>query len=354
MAIATDIMELKCGPLSDNGATPWFVELQVGSSQQKLKFAIDTGTTHSWITSIGCTTDACLNHQRFDFRHSTTFKHVNNPYERSEISFGPWGTLQVSMGADTISFNTPKENEYIFESYQLYIGWDYTGQQFLDLIWDGAIGVPTTIQPKNNDSSELISLLLDLKPWNNKNSALRFNYDKKRLQILDMAIKEAPGKMFTAPLIDSEVLPGAWVINLKSVEVGGQPVIQGKTFCLDTGSSRFKGDPEIINQLIHAVTRGGHLPTYLAQKDPNFAIYPTLKLIFHGESFLVKPQHYFEKLSEDYYKLAFHPMKGLKDMLLAGSTFLESYSPIFFFDENKVGQGIGLLRDDHKKRVHRN
>jgi len=108
-----NVMRLQRGPLTDNGATPWYTVLRLGSERQELKFAIDTGTTHSWVTSIQCTTQACLNHRRFDFRSSTSFKQLTSPYSPDEISFGPWGTMQVTLGSDRVEFTMPKtENIY--------------------------------------------------------------------------------------------------------------------------------------------------------------------------------------------------------------------------------------------------
>jgi len=103
-----NVMRLQRGPLTDNGATPWYTVLRLGSERQELKFAIDTGTTHSWVTSIQCTTQACLNHRRFDFRSSTSFKQLTSPYSPDEISFGPWGTMQVTLGSDRVEFTMPK------------------------------------------------------------------------------------------------------------------------------------------------------------------------------------------------------------------------------------------------------
>jgi hypothetical protein len=40
-------VELKQGTLTDNGATPWYAEIGIGTPPHKLRFMIDTGTTHT-------------------------------------------------------------------------------------------------------------------------------------------------------------------------------------------------------------------------------------------------------------------------------------------------------------------
>lgn len=343
-----DVMRLKRGPLTDNGATPWYTVLRLGSQLQKLKFAIDTGTSHSWVTSIQCTSDACLTHQRFDFRGSTSFEQMTDPYRPGQISFGPWGTMQVTLGKDRVAFTDPKTgvireiDDIPHYSLSLYISQYYDGQQFRDLTWEGAIGVPTC-KPDHIDSSELFTILMssDVFPFDQR--ALCFNYTDQVLQFIDIGMDSGGDDLVTAPVVNSKVLPGAWVVDLGPVAVDGVNVHKKVSFCLDTGSSRFKGDPLIIEPIVKAITRNGLLPTYVAKKDPDFSAYPDLVLTLQGVSIGVKPEQYFEKLSKNYYKLAFHDMAGLDGMLLAGSTFLENHSPVFFFDDNVVGVGVGLF-----------
>ena len=338
-----DVMRLKRGPLTDNGATPWYTVLRLGSERQKLKFAIDTGTSHSWVTSIQCTTHACLNHRRFDFRSSTSFKQLTSPYRPDEISFGPWGTMQVTLGCDRVEFTASKTDKICdIDDYNLYISQHYDGQQFRDLTWEGAIGVPTCI-PDHVDSTELFTILMRTRSFPFDQRALCFNYTDRVLQFIDLDIYSVVEGLVTAPVVESSVLPGAWVVDLGPVDVGGLAVLESVSFCLDTGSSRFKGDPKIIEPIIRAITRDGHLPAYVAAEDPDFSAYPDLVLKLQGISIRVTPDQYFEKLAKNYYKLGFHDMEGLDGMLLAGSTFLEHHAPVFFFDDDLVGVGVGLF-----------
>lgn len=336
-----DILALSRGVQTDNGATPWYTILKMGSQKQPLLFAIDTGTSHSWITSVLCTTGACLNHQRFDFRRSTSYKQVSSQYNPQYISFGPWGTMTVSLGQDTLSFNKPGEKkETQVDRYNIYIGQDYDGNQFIDLIWEGAIGVPVH-RPAGIDSSELINILFKKIPF--KNHSLFFNYKQSKLQFIDLGYAESFPGLVKCKLIENELLPNTWIINLGNIKVNNDTLFSNIDFCIDTGSSRFKGDPDIISKIKKHLTYNGLLPEYVAKKNPKFSAYPDFELEINDKKIVVTPGQYFEKLAENYYVMGFHPMAGLDKILLAGSTFLENYNPVFFFDKHLKGKEVGLF-----------
>ncbi len=336
-----DVFELFRGVQTDNGATPWYTILKMGSQKQPLRFAIDTGTTHSWITSVLCTTGACLNHQRFDFRGSTSYKQVSSQYNPQNISFGPWGTMTVSLGQDTLSFIKPGENkETQVDQYNIYISQEYDGKQFRDLIWDGGIGVPVH-RPVGIDSSELITILFQETPL--KNHSLFFNYRQSKLQFMDLGDAKGWPGLVKCKLKENELLPNTWIVNLGKIKVNNDTLFSNIDFCIDTGSSRFKGDPDIINEIKKHLTYNGLLPEYVAKENPNFSAYPDFVLEINEEKIVVSPEQYFEKLAENYYVMGFHPMEGLDKILLAGSTFLEHYNPVFFFDKHLKGKEVGLF-----------
>ena len=342
-----NVIALCRGVLTDNGATPLYCVLMVGSQQQKLKFALDSGTTHSWVTSIQCTTDAGLNHQRFDFRSSLSYAQVTDPYNPTSISFGPWGTVIASVGSDTVAFVDPDaQNGALrsFPDYKMYLASHYDGQQFTDLIWDGAIGIPVA-KPDWADSSELFALMMESKDFPFKNRALRFNYRDRLIQFVDLSPSSAPDSIVVAPVVKNKVLPDLWVAEAGPIQVENESIREKALFCLDTGSSCFKGDPGILEAITRAVTRGGRLPTYIAKENPDFSIYPDLVIHLEGKPIRVKPEHYFEKLASNFYKLGFKDMEGLDGMLLAGSDFLERHAPIFFFGNANQQASIGLTID---------
>ena len=45
------VFKMQAATLNDNGAAPWLSVIPMGTPGQNMKFAFDTGTTHSWATS---------------------------------------------------------------------------------------------------------------------------------------------------------------------------------------------------------------------------------------------------------------------------------------------------------------
>jgi hypothetical protein len=81
------LFDLKRGMVTDNGATPWYAVVGLGTPAQYLRYMIDTGTTHTWITARCCMTEACLGHDRFDLASSSTFQWVDS--SSKTIDLGP-------------------------------------------------------------------------------------------------------------------------------------------------------------------------------------------------------------------------------------------------------------------------
>src|SRR5690242_6978393 len=63
------------GPFQNNGATPWYTELSIGTPPQVLKIALDTGSDFVWVTSTLCDPSGCVHYggDRFDYNISSSF-----------------------------------------------------------------------------------------------------------------------------------------------------------------------------------------------------------------------------------------------------------------------------------------
>jgi hypothetical protein len=253
--------------------------------------------------------------------------------------------MEVSMGRDRLEFTEPDSGKVnAHPDYCLYLALKYEGAQFRDLLWEGAIGVPT-YRLHDDDSSELFASLMTAPEFPFKARTLRFDYANKVLQFVDLALDHASPDLIIEDVYDAPAFPSGWNVANVDVNVCGEVVKDNAILCLDTGSSRFKGDPKIIEAIIRAVTLGGLLPTYVGSRNPSFEAYPELVLTLPSGEIRVQPHEYFEKLADDYYKLAFHDMDHLPNMLLVGSTFLEHHAPLFFFAESQgtyVGKKVGI------------
>lgn len=335
------------GILSENGATPWYTKVGIGTPAQYLKLMIDTGTDNTWVTSSQCTTQACLAHATFNAANSSTFNTLDpNPKIKS---FGPWGNMTVIEGQDYFSLtqtNELLENNAVSTSevMNFEVAIDYDGPQFLALVCDGGIAIPSPFwEAGPNTESLMLQLMKDGKIdyaiasfWYNSSNGVgeclfgAVDYSKFDYQTL---------RIFTLQEITVAGLGYLWALKLNAFMVNNVAVQAGITsFVLDTGSSIFKANQQMIDALLNAVTLHGQLPISIS--DPNLmANYPTITLNLCNNYYNLTPQQYFIQLSPNSWTIGIQTLDGMPEgMLLVGSVFLETVYSIFDY-ENKV---IGL------------
>ena len=67
------LFALSKGLLRDNGATPWFARIALGSPEQPMTVMMDTGTSNLWVTSFCCSSAACATKQyKYDYGESSS------------------------------------------------------------------------------------------------------------------------------------------------------------------------------------------------------------------------------------------------------------------------------------------
>ncbi len=353
------VFRLQPGVVTDNGASPWFSFIPMGTPGQMLKFAFDTGTTHSWVTSIRCTTNACLMHQRFSPNDSDSFNQITNPRTPTTIDFGAWGEMKSYLGRDFIDLKRGLSSEKIAPCRQLmtlYLSESYQGNQFEDLVWDGGISLPrnnpaSTNSANHTDSDQLLTLLKQSGLIEKEMVSFWYNGFTKEGQCIIGAVntrKFDPSSVNFVPVVP---LPAPndclWSVKLDDLDCGGLSLFKEKiNFVLDTGSSRFKGDEGYIQKIKCAVTRNGELPGVIKTDRPDFDEYPDLTFSINGQNYVLQPSQYFMEVAPGVWELAFHPMDGLEGVLLVGSLFLETVYSIFYYNtgDSREPQVVGLAR----------
>lgn len=325
------------GKIADNGATPWYANIGIGSSSNLFKFMLDTGTDNTWITSTKCNTEACLVHQRFDVKKSNTYEIIDA--ETITKDFGPWGTMQVNIGKDDLYL---ENEEKALERMKFQTTVHYEGFQFQNLVHDGGFGIVSPYwKPKKNTDDLMLSL------WNNQKikqpivSYWTDNSTKKGECVFGAIDKskfdETTLNWINLQDISSSPLNFLWSIELNNFLVEDLPVEADIThFELDTGSSCFKGCANLINKLISAVTQNGTLPIRIKDKK-ELEKYPTISLILEGKKYKLTPEQYFFSY-DDYLGLGIEVLDGMPEgMLLVGSAFLDTVYSIYDYSNKRIG-----------------
>lgn len=246
---------LQRGLYQNNGATPWYAMVPLGYPGQTMKIALDTGSNFIWTTSTLCGS-GCQHYgnQQFDYATSQTFEWLDQTQQA--VSFGPWGTMMVELGRDYVSmpsgayYNTP-----------FYLAASYSGSQFQQLDWDGGLGLPSGNAYTDPNIPHFVAGLMNTglvdaampylsfstDPSSGTGTALIGGFDPN-------AFDPNTGIFMRWSPYSIASLDYIWTTALASYQVGEQTLASNVFFCLDSGSSQFKGDPTLMSQTLGLVS----------------------------------------------------------------------------------------------------
>ncbi|WP_338480485.1 avidin/streptavidin family protein [Pseudomonas trivialis] len=327
------VFPMQRGPFQNNGATPWYSTIALGTPGQPLKLAIDSGTNITWVTSTLCPPDQCTHFGtgRFDYRASSSFTFTDclqRPY-----SFGPWGTMQIESASDVL--NTPTGATL---PMKLFLATGYGGAQFKQLDWDGGIGLPCSSAYVEGRSSFLFQELLRSGQLDPTHPYVAFDWNANdregtcQMGAIDESKTHGP-HVFLPWSVYSKV-PGVeyiWSADLKSYSVGDETLATDVTFALDSGSSQFKGDDRIMQQTLARIARGGSPAVVLGFAEGEITLGAQLYnvLIEEGpDKGKTLPQ--------------FAPL-GLADLVLVGSLVMEHCYTVHEYQVVKCGHEVYSL-----------
>lgn len=281
-------ISLDRGPFQNNGASPWYAYVGVGTPEQTLKFSFDTGSDFIWVTSSLCKADTCHHYgdQEFAYQISSSFSWVNQ--QTTEVNFGPWGNMKVKTGKDVFTLTPEALGQSTSDSVSLlsdvYLAQSYQGIQFRELDWDGGIGIPSTtelsdslfvyrsfrgITPSNKTepaSFHFFQSLLDQGVVSSKRPYVTFltDIDNKSGQVefgqLNKDYRENREYLFLP--WDKYSAPYLWTSKITSLSIGDTQLISPESItstpyflALDSGSSQFKGDLDVMATLYNIASK---------------------------------------------------------------------------------------------------
>lgn len=312
------------GPFQNNGASPWYTVLGIGSPPQELKIAIDSGTNIAWTTSTLCPENSCQHYAggRFDYKKSSTFRFTD--CLQRPFSFGPWGTMQVETGADKMTLPTG-----LSVDANMFFSADYSGSQFAQLDWDGGIGLPSSSAYVEGRSTFLFQDLMIQGHIDPKMPFVAFDTNPSTktgvCQMGGFDPSKATGPHLFLPWAVYSAFNGVeylWTSPLNKMIVGNAEISpeKSKLFSLDTGSSQFKGDDEIMNSTLSEIASQGN---------------PQIEFVFDGGYIQIGPEIYNVLIEEGPDKgktlPQFNPL-GLTNLALVGSVLMDFCYCVFQYE----------------------
>jgi hypothetical protein len=227
---------------------------------------LDTGSNFIWVTSSLCRPCTHYGNAQFHFEDSNTFAWIEKNGEQ-EVTFGPWGTMTVKTGKDVISLPGGGGKIATF-----YLATHYDGDAFEQLDWDGGIGIPAGSAYVKPGVSFFVADLMDAGLVNPELPFIAFDSDPKtrlgscRVGGIDFQrFDPARGvEMRWHPYRAVPDLEYIWATPLAKYQVGDQVLATSSDnvmFCLDSGSSEFKGDDDIMGKTCRIIDGMASKPT---------------------------------------------------------------------------------------------
>jgi hypothetical protein len=363
-------ISLDRGPYQNNGASPWYAYVGVGTSAQTLKFSFDTGSNFIWVTSSLCKTNTCHHYgdQQFVYQLSSSFSWVDQ--QTIDVDFGPWGCMEVKTGKDILML-TPDalgqtESGSISLSSDLYLAQAYQGVQFRELDWDGGIGIPSTTALEDSPfgyfayrginfhhaneptSFHFFQSLVEQGVVSAKRPYVAFltDIDEKHGQVefgqLNQDYRGSREYLFLP--WDKYSVPYLWTSKITSLAIGDTQVIKPESvtnppyfLALDSGSSQFKGDFDVMTALYNIASQTKeNLVIEIGQTD----LGEVGKLVVTSDMYNV-----LIEAGQDKGKVVaqFQPMEGADYIALVGSVLMDYLYTVYEFNVVEMAGKVTLL-----------
>jgi saccharopepsin len=333
------LFPLTKGPLMDNGATPWYATLFLGTPGQAMTVMMDTGTANTWVTSSLCSTEACSTKQyKYDPTLSTTHSKVPGAtWQHNDL--GAWGEFESLSGKDYMGFIDPDRGDIdLWIKLQSAILEDASGStNWKDLDMCGGVGFPVIFDAPDavNNPESLLPIMLNQGLISNQLVSFWIDGDNGGCIVggTDPSRYDS-NTLNELPLTSVADNLNLWTVELEQIQRNSAPLLDGPiNLALDTGSSRFKGSPVLIEHLIDRITTkpdGEKLPTTFS--DPSLVQeFPCLTLEINGHRYTLQPEDYIWKIENSgLFSLQFHPLDlGDENTILVGSVFLDHVYSVF-------------------------
>jgi hypothetical protein len=353
---------LCAGPFQNNGATQWFAHVPFGANAQSMKIALDTGSNFIWVTSTLCGPEGCAHHgdAQYNPAKSTSFHWIDQT--QKPVSFGPWGTMTVELGEDYLGMppeSTPPSNP-IPPYTPFYLASAYSSPQFAQLDWDGGLGLPSGSGYADPNIPPIFASMLNMGLIDPQMPYMSFCTDQKTgtgqalLGGYDENAFEPDSGIFMpwTPYTEYAGVEYIWSTALAQMWVGKERVASNVLFALDSGSSQFKGDDNIMNAILKLVS------------VPNP---PAVSLVLgmHADGtqgkIVVPPSCYNVTIQAgpDQGKTIpqFQPL-GLDELVLVGSVLMDHLYTIFEYSVSSLGgeytlnpKGMWLFNKKHGPKL---
>jgi hypothetical protein len=280
--------------------------VSLGYPAQEFRVVFDTGSGHVVVPSLGCGSEACIKHRRYDLRASRTAETINSdgkvlgPYDLAEevtIAFGT-GEITGQFAKERVCMALVNSSDLQRGCLDMNVimAVQMSTNPFSSFTFDGIFGLGLQMLAVTDDFS-----FIDMLSRSSNSVASQFavfltegeDGEESEIALGGYNSNRALDAVSWSPVVDAD--EGHWLVKILAVRVAGQtlPLCQDGTCkgVVDTGTSHI-GIPIAAEESVSKMLTVD-AEDYL---DCRLASAPTLEFELEGGNITLSAQNYMRRL----------------------------------------------------------
>ncbi|KAG8505706.1 Pregnancy-associated glycoprotein, partial [Galemys pyrenaicus] len=321
-------------PLRNYQDMAYIGNIAVGTPPQNFKVIFDTGSTDLWVPSIYCSSPACLNHQVFNPRESSTFLTL---YQSFRIVYGS-GAVSGFLASDNVQIG-----DLVVRNQTLGLSLLEPGDAMRNGPFDGILGLAYPGLSRRGTTPIFDNM------WQQ-------GLLSQEIFAFYLSSKSKEGSMVMFGGVDPTYYTGElkwvpvsrplyWQITMDSISMNGRVIAchGGCQAIVDTGTSLVAGPAAEVLSILERI-RGRHYynKEFLVPCEARNTL-PDIVFTINGDDYPVPASAYIqlirvEGLQEACYS-NFSPQKSFSEspLWILGDVFLRKYFSVFDRANNRIG-----------------